>query len=140
MSYFETLLSSFLMEITNSLDQQLEGIDRLPTGFFPSSSVQHHHDKKRLIVIAYDHSTFGDAMIAKSIHLSLIKPTDIIRILNVVSHAEYRNMFAPMLTDINKAKLGLHETPTLDTHLASAADNMINEIINCLKKNGVKTI
>ncbi|KAL7312266.1 hypothetical protein PS15m_008049 [Mucor circinelloides] len=133
--------------------QHLENLNTLPTGFFPSpasplsptttdtalegepSTHGHHTHKHRVVVVAYDHSNYGDAMISKSIRLGLIRPSDDIRLLHIVNQADYRNLFSPMLS-ANGTAGGIRED-VLDSNLASAADAMTYEVINCLRKIGV---
>lgn len=138
---------------SQSLDQRLENLNTLPTGFFPSpasplspttahaelgaepSTHGNHTHKRRVVVVAYDHSNYGDAMISKSIRLGLIRPSDDIRLLHIVSQSDYRNLFAPMLSATGTSG-GIHES-VLDSTMASAADAMIYEVINSLRKIGV---
>lgn len=121
-------------------EQQLEGLTRLPTNFFPSPSSDTVENTKahkpRVVVIAYDHSNYGDAMIAKAIRLGLITPSDDIRILNIVSQTDYTNIFAPLLSAHNTTA-GIHGR-ALTSYAADAADVLIWEVINVLRKNGVK--
>lgn len=122
-----------------SLDQRLEKLDRLPTEFFPSpkpeSTEKRHHHKPRVVVVAYDHSNYSDAMIAKCIRLDMLRPTDDIRILHVVSQSDYRTLFAPMTS--SSATSGGIRSEVLDTTMENAADALIYEIINVLRKRGV---
>ncbi|KAI8642207.1 hypothetical protein BD408DRAFT_443714 [Parasitella parasitica] len=136
-------------QASQSLDQRLENLNTLPTNFFslpalPASPVTDtqeepsthgkHTGKRRVIVVAYDHSNYGDAMISKSIHLGLIRTSDDIRLLHIVSQSDYRNLFAPMLS-ANGTSGGIQED-VLDSNMASAADAMVYEVINALKKIG----
>ncbi|CAO3608521.1 unnamed protein product [Mucor fragilis] len=141
---------------SQSLDQRLENLNTLPTGFFPSpasplspttthaelgaepSTHGNHTHKRRVVVVAYDHSNYGDAMISKSIRLGLIRPSDDIRLLHIVSQSDYRNLFAPMLSATGTSG-GIHES-VLDSTMASAADAMIYEVINSLRKIGFSHI
>lgn len=133
----------------NSLNQRLENLNTLPTGFFPSptsptspnavpqeaSTHGKHTHKHRVIVVAYDHSNYGDAMISKSIRLGLIRTSDDIRLLHIVSQSDYHNLFAPMLSATGTSA-GIHED-VLDANLDSVAYSMIYEVINSLRKIGV---
>lgn len=139
----------------NSLDQRLENLNTLPTGFFPSpaspaspasptspnaapqeaSTHGRHTHKRRVIVVAYDHSNYGDAMISKSISLGLIRTSDDIRLLHIVSQSDYRNLFAPMLSATGTSG-GIREE-VLDSDMANAANSMIYEVVNSLRKIGV---
>ncbi|KAI8886253.1 adenine nucleotide alpha hydrolases-like protein [Backusella circina FSU 941] len=112
------------MEVPNTIDQTLT---RLPTTFFPVPHQNGH--KGRTIVIAYDQSNYGDAVIAKAIQVGLISIQDDIRLLHIVSEADYRALFSPM------ANSGVHKEP-LDSNMTAAADAFIGEIINVLKKHG----
>ncbi|KAG1113226.1 hypothetical protein G6F42_014523 [Rhizopus arrhizus] len=136
--------------------QHLENLNTLPTGFFPSpasplsptttdtalegepSTHGNHTHRHRVVVVAYDHSNYGDAMISKSIRLGLIRPSDDIRLLHIVNQADYRNLFSPMLS-ANGTAGGIRED-VLDSNLASAADAMTYEVINCLRKIGFSRV
>jgi hypothetical protein len=126
----------------NNTEQHLEGLNRLPTNFFPApiepASSFTKADNPRVVVLAYDHSNYGDAMIAKAIRLGLIKPSDDLRILNIVSQTDFTNIFAPLLSAHSTAT-GAHGG-ALPSNVANAAEVLIWEIINCLRKNGVSLI
>lgn len=123
------------MEST-SPDQRL---NRLPTEFFPlpnpEPAERGHHHKPRVVVVAYDHSNYSDAMIAKCIRIGMLRPTDDIRILHIVSQSDYRTLFAPMSS--SSATSGGIRSEVLDTSMENAADALIYEIINVLRKRGV---
>jgi hypothetical protein len=128
------------MEPTNT-DQRLNDLERLPTRFFPgpvaeSGSSSEHPHKPRVIVVAYDHSDYGDAVIAKSIRLGWLRPIDDIRILHIVSQSDYRTLFNPMLP-ANSAFGGVREE-LIDSTLSNVADAFIYEVVNALRKIGVK--
>ncbi|KAI7905282.1 uncharacterized protein BX663DRAFT_541476 [Cokeromyces recurvatus] len=131
-----------------SAEQRLdENANRLPEGFFPKpqqdvsmdqAGLNKGQHKRRIIVIAYDHSNYSDAMIAKAIHLSLINPTDDIRLINVVSQSDYRTMFSSMLS--SQQTSGIHEVSHNDTIVHDAADAMLWEIIKTLKQSGFENV
>jgi hypothetical protein len=126
-------------------DQRLEKLDRLPTGFFPSPKPEpatvtdnsKHYHKPRVVVVAYDHSNYSDAMIAKSIRNGTLRPTDDIRILHIVNQSDYRTLFSPMISGAGTT--GNHDHH-LDSTLENAADAFIYEIINVLRKKGVSSL
>ncbi|KAI8090926.1 uncharacterized protein B0P05DRAFT_527996 [Gilbertella persicaria] len=141
-----------------SIDQQLEQLRPLPTEFFPSpepglpssptaeansSSVpppehHHRHRDKRVIAIAYDQSNYADAMISKAIRLSLIRPTDDIRLVHIIDQSDYRNLFTPLLSGSKTSTRGYDDepNPTLD----SVSSAMIWEVVNALRKLGFKHV
>jgi hypothetical protein len=119
-----------------NLDQRLDAVEHLPTGFFPSPETTPTHEKKsRVVVIAYDHSNYGDAMIAKAINLQLVSASDDIRILHIVSQHDYSTLFAPMVSGSGTSASGNLEADS--NVMESVADAMIWEIINSLRKHGV---
>ncbi|CAO3649518.1 unnamed protein product [Mucor hiemalis] len=126
------------MEST-SPDQRL---NRLPTEFFPlpnpDIAERGHHHKPRVVVVAYDHSNYSDAMIAKCIRIGMLRPTDDIRILHIVSQSDYRTLFAPMSS--SSATSGGIRSEVLDTSMENAADALIYEIINVLRKRGFEHV
>jgi hypothetical protein len=113
------------MEAPITIDQTLT---KLPTTFFPEPHKSGH--KGRTIVIAYDQSNYGDAVIAKAIKAGLITVEDDVRLLHIVSKADYRALFSPMKTS------GVHKEP-LESNMTATSDAFIGEIINVLKKDGV---
>lgn len=125
------------------MDQsELPELERLPTKFFPSPVLENdpndeHPDKHRVVVVAYDHSHYGDAVIAKSIHLGLLRPTDDIHIVHIVNQTDYRTLFDPMLSANGTS--GRIREEDLDTTLSNVADAFIYEIINTLRKKGVRS-
>ncbi|KAI7891944.1 uncharacterized protein EV154DRAFT_506445 [Mucor mucedo] len=116
----------------------LPDLERLSTKFFPSPVADHEeykeHKKHRVVVVAYDHSHYGDAVIAKSIRLGLLRPTDDIRILHIVSQTDYRTLFDPMISA--QSTSGGFNEENLDNTLSNVADAFIHEIINSLRKIG----
>lgn len=137
---------------TDKLDQDTNGLtlERLPTGFFPSpqettspataaTSTTSTTEHPRTIVVAYDYSNYGDAMIAKSIRLGLLRTTDNIHIVHIVSQMDYRAMFNPMISDTG-TQGNLLQDRDLDKRMETAADNFIYEMINVLRKHGVSSI
>jgi hypothetical protein len=139
---------------TDSLDQDLDKIERLPTGFFPApadhtgtttstavgtteeTTITTTH-KRRVIVVAYDHSNYGDAMIAKSIRLDLLRTTDDIRIVHIVNQMDYKAIFTPMISDTG-VEGNLLQDRDLQKRIEYATDNLLYEIVSCLKKHGVR--
>jgi hypothetical protein len=134
-----------------SLDQRLDNVENLPAGFFPTPESSSptlesaaltegavHHKKPRVIVVAYDHSNYGDAMIAKAIRLNLLRTSDDIRILHIVSQSDYSTLFAPMISGSGTSASGNLEADS--NVIESVADAMIWEIINSLRKLGVMHI
>lgn len=121
---------------------ELPDLERLSTKFFPSPAPDYdeykEHHKHRVVVVAYDHSHYGDAVIAKSIRLGLLKPTDDIRILHIVSQTDYRTLFNPMISA--QGTSGVFNEENLDNTLSNVADVLICEIINSLRKIGVSLI
>lgn len=137
---------------TTHRDQSLDNVEQLPSGFFPSpennsptfssptaaganentSYTKKHH---RVVVIAYDHSNYGDAMIAKAIRLNLLRTSDDIRILHIVSQTDYKTLFTPMLSASGTS--GLSDRKSESNIMEDAADAMMWQIIGSLKKLGV---
>ncbi|KAI9474278.1 MAG: hypothetical protein EXX96DRAFT_611074 [Benjaminiella poitrasii] len=132
-----------------SIEQRLDESNRLPEGFFPEPQLSPSHlqvtgshkaskPKHRVIVIAYDHSNYGDAMIAKIIRLGFIKPTDDIRLLNIVNQTDYRTLFGPMLTAQNTSSI--RDIDPNDTTVKQVADAMLWEVITALRKIGFENV
>ncbi|KAI8984191.1 hypothetical protein BDF20DRAFT_370868 [Mycotypha africana] len=89
----------------------------------------------RVIVIAYDHSNYSDAMIAKAIKLNMIRPTDDIRIVHIVSQNDYRTLFAPMLATSVSTTSGVLQSE-MDTNMSHAVNVMMYELTHTLGKHG----
>ncbi|CEG78741.1 hypothetical protein RMATCC62417_13306 [Rhizopus microsporus] len=115
----------------------LPPLTRLPTTFFPSPPKTFDGQESRVVAIAYDYSNYGDAMIAKSIHSDLLRPSDDIRILYVMNQNDYHNLFTPMLTVYGTN--GNYDD-SQDAYLRNAVDTFMWEIITVLNKRGFHNV
>ncbi|KAI8976031.1 hypothetical protein BDB01DRAFT_908490 [Pilobolus umbonatus] len=117
---------------------ELPALTRLPTTFFPSpNEADTKESRPRSIVVAYDHSNYGDAMIAKAIRLGILRTTDDICLLHIINQTDFRHLFSPMLS--------ANETSTdygvmQDDDMVTASDAILWEIINVLKKHGFQHV
>lgn len=114
----------------------------LPAEFFPTpaplSPETEHPRKPRVIVVAYDHSLYGDAVIAKSIKLGMLRPSDDIRILHIVSQSDYTTMFNPMISAGGTSCSSRDDV--MESTLSQVADAFMYEVIQALRKIGVSQI
>jgi hypothetical protein len=129
---FSLLFNNFFLMASNEI-QDL-GLAKLPTAFFPAPSVVSKNSKPRVVNIAYDQSNFGDAMIAKAIGLGFLNPNDDIRILHIVNQSDYTTLFSPMISA--NVTNGTHHD-FAEENIIGAADDLIWQVINVLKKRGV---
>ncbi|KAG2236110.1 hypothetical protein BDF21DRAFT_462700 [Thamnidium elegans] len=111
----------------------------LPSEFFPSPAQTPLSDHRpRVIVIAYDHSLYGDAVISKAIKLDMLRPTDDIRILHIISQTDYKNLFSPM--NSSGGTSGFAREDDMDSTLYQVADAFMYEVIQALRKIGFNNI
>ncbi|GAA5796953.1 hypothetical protein HPULCUR_002331 [Helicostylum pulchrum] len=112
----------------------------LPSEFFPSPAqtpLSDHH-RPRVVVVAYDHSLYGDAVIAKAIKLDMLRPTDDIRILHILNQTDYKNLFSPMVSSGGTS--GYVREDDIDSTLSQVADAFMFEVIQALRKIGFNNI
>ncbi|KAG1336773.1 hypothetical protein G6F62_006146 [Rhizopus arrhizus] len=116
----------------------LSELARLPTTFFPSPSPSSSSvEKPRIIAVAYDYSNYGDAMIAKSIHSDILRPTDDIRLVYIINQADYRNLFVSMVPSLGAGGVC---NDLADTYLRNVVDTFMWEIITALNKRGFHNV
>lgn len=108
----------------------------LPQEFFPTPARTPLTDERpRVIVVAYDHSLYGDAVIAKAIKLDMLRPTDDVRILHIINQSDYKNLFSPMISSGGTS--GYVREDDIDSTLSQVADAFMYEVIQALRKIGV---
>ncbi|KAI9283254.1 hypothetical protein BY458DRAFT_495967 [Sporodiniella umbellata] len=112
----------------------LPPLARLPTNFFPSPRV-HENQEPRTIVVAYDHSNYGDAMIAKAIHSDMLRPTDKIYLVYIIDQNDFRNFIEPFMLGY-----GTSTDDVADAHFKSFIDAFMWEIVTVLKKRGFDNV
>lgn len=110
----------------------LPELTKLPTTFFPSPQPS-GNENPRTIAVAYDYSNYGDAMIAKSIHSDLLRPTDDIRLVYIVNQNDFRNFMAPMMPGYGSS------ADVADTYFKNFVGAFMWEITTVLNKRGVRT-
>ncbi|CAO3693494.1 unnamed protein product [Rhizopus stolonifer] len=111
----------------------LSELTRLPTTFFPSPQPS-GNENPRTIAVAYDYSNYGDAMIAKSIHSDLLRPTDDIRLVYIVNQNDFRNFMAPLMPGYGSS------ADVADTYFKSFVGAFMWEITTVLNKRGFNNV
>ncbi|KAI8358495.1 hypothetical protein EDC96DRAFT_514535 [Choanephora cucurbitarum] len=130
-------------------------LTRLPTNFFPAPGTPEPHSPtteivsgtnqkdgsmdryQRTIVIAYDQSNYADAMISKAICLGIIRPTDDIRLVHIISQSDYRNLLVPLLSGNTIVTRGYIDD---DVKLDDISSAMIWEVVNALRRLDFKFV